>query len=173
MKLELAPVFQDEAFDLIYEVHRHLDDPEGWLGGVGLVADGLLVGAGILSRPVAPWTASDRRICEITRVAVPEGIRNGSSKLYAALRDMARSQGYWKVQTFTLPSESGASLRGAGFVLVRPWEQDTPRKPGQWASNRRHPSLFGPEPLSEAESSPKNRWECVLRAEPDFRRPAR
>lgn len=118
---------------------------------------------------MAPAIARDRRIVEITRVAVPEGIRNGCSKVYAALRDMARAAGYWKVQTYTLASESGASLRAVGFVLVRPANEDGgQRRHGQWGAHRRTLSLFG-EP--EIASEPKNRWECVLRAEPEFRRP--
>ena len=161
--MELVPVTQAEAFAIIAKVHRHLDPPEGWVGGVGLAVDGELVGSGILCRPVSPRTAKERGIAEISRVAVPEGLRNGNSKIYAALRDAARALGYWKVQTFTLASESGASLRAVGFKLVRPAAEDSPRRHGQWASNRRTASLF---PDAEVVQEPKNRWECLLRKEP-------
>lgn len=164
--METVPVTKAEAFAMIAKVHRHLDPPEGWVCGVGLALDGELVGSGILCRPVAPKTAKDRRISEIARVAVPAGLRNANSMVYAALRDAARALGYWKVQTFTLESESGASLRAVGFKLVRPAAEDSPRRPGQWDSNRRTPTLF-PELEPEIAGEPKNRWECILRKEPE------
>lgn len=166
MKLEIVPVTQAEAFALIARVHRHLKKPpEGWICGVGLAVDGAIVGSGLLGRPVAPKTSKDKGICEISRTAVPEGCRNGNSKVYAALRDAARALGYWKVQTFTLASESGASLKGAGFKLVRPASDDVERPAGAWGLSRsgRTASLFG-EPATATE--PKNRWECLLREEP-------
>lgn len=168
--LEIVPITQGEAFRFVHLVHRHLDPPEGWICGVGLERDGELVGAGILGRPVAPKTAKDRFVAEITRTAILEGVRNGNSKVYAALRDSAKSLGYRKVQTFTLPHESGASLRAVGFVLVRPWQDDEPRRPGQWGRSRagRTFNLFG-EP--EAATQPKNRWECLLRGAPDRDQP--
>lgn len=163
---ELRPVTQAEAFSMVAWLHRHLDPPEGWVCGVGLaLVGGDLMGGGILCRPVAPKTAKDKGVAEISRVAVPEGFRNANSKLYASLRDAARALGYWKVQTFTLASESGASLRAVGFVLVRPAAEDKPRPAGAWGLSRpgRTASLFG-EP--EIQPEPKNRWECLLRKEP-------
>lgn len=82
-----------------------------------------------------------------------------------ALRDVARALGYWKVQTFTLQSESGASLRGAGFVLERPAAEDKARPKGAWGRSRpgRSANLFG-EP--EISTEPKNRWVCLLGPEP-------
>lgn len=156
--LALHPVTQAEVFAMVTWLHRHLDPPEGWVCGVGIALDGALVGGGILCRPVAPKTAKDRGVAEISRVAIPEGFRNANSRLYASLRDAARGLGYWKVQTFTLASESGA----VGFKLVRPASEDKPRPAGAWGLSRTG-SLFG-EP--EIAPEPKNRWECLLRQEP-------
>ena len=57
--MELVPVTQAEAFAMIVKVHRHLKrPPEGWVCGVGLAVDGVLVGAGLIGRPVAPKTSA-------------------------------------------------------------------------------------------------------------------
>jgi hypothetical protein len=57
-----------------------------------------------------------------------------SSKLYAAAIRAARAMGYRKIITYTLPEESGASLKAVGFILdgqtvYRPWNTASrPRK---------------------------------------------
>ena len=52
---------------------------------------------------------------EVLRVCTL-GTPNACSKLYGAARRAAFAMGYTKVITYTLASESGASLRAAGFV---------------------------------------------------------
>lgn len=55
---------------------------------------------------------------EITRCCVIEGHKNANSLLYAAAWRAARAMGYRRIITYTLPSESGASLRAAGFKQI-------------------------------------------------------
>lgn len=54
---------------------------------------------------------------EITRCCVDSG-RNVCSMIYSTLCRAARALGYRKAITYTLASESGASLKAAGFRAV-------------------------------------------------------
>ncbi len=66
---------------------------------------------------------------EVTRVCVrPDAPRNANSFLYGACWRAWRAMGGTRLVTYTLASESGASLRGAGWKLVgavrvrdKPW----------------------------------------------------
>lgn len=53
----------------------------------------------------------------MTRCAVEEGVPNACSALYGAAARWARKRGT-PITTYTLQEESGASLRGAGWVTV-------------------------------------------------------
>jgi hypothetical protein len=55
---------------------------------------------------------------EVTRVAT-DGTRNTNSLLYGAAWRTARALGYRRLVTYTLPSESGASLRAVGWTLLK------------------------------------------------------
>lgn len=88
--------------------------PQGHRFSIGLQDGGELIGVAIVGRPIARllddgWTA------EITRVCVLPGRKNANSMLYGASVRAAKSMGYRKVITYTLPEESGSSLRAAGF----------------------------------------------------------
>jgi hypothetical protein len=94
--------------------HRHLGRPTGHIFSMGLFHEGVLCGVAIAGRPVSRMLDNGTTL-EITRVAT-NGIRNGCSKLLAAIRKEARNQGFTRIITYTLPSEGGASLRAAGFT---------------------------------------------------------
>jgi hypothetical protein len=53
-------------------------------------------------------------VAEVTRVAVADA-RHGCSMLYGAAARVAQSWGFFAIMTYTLASESGASLRAAGW----------------------------------------------------------
>lgn len=93
--------------------HRHHRAPQGGLFAVGVEADGQLVGCAIVGKPVARML-NDGHTVEITRVCT-DGTRNACSFLYRVCVRVANAMGYHKVLTYTLATESGASLRGAGF----------------------------------------------------------
>ena len=53
---------------------------------------------------------------EVTRVCVIEGNENANSMLYGACARTAKGLGFKKLITYTLETESGASLRAAGWI---------------------------------------------------------
>lgn len=74
-----------------------------------------MVGVVVVGRPIAR-ALDDGYTAEVTRCCVLDGQRNANSKLYAAAARTAFAMGYRSVITYTLPEESGASLKAAGFV---------------------------------------------------------
>jgi hypothetical protein len=105
-----------DAKEFVAQHHRHHKPPQGALFAVGLSENEEIIGAAIVGRPVARrsddgWTA------EVTRLATT-GQRNACSMLYRACWRAACAMGYRRLVTFTLATEPGASLRGAGFRLV-------------------------------------------------------
>lgn len=117
MGLTVAPCTLREAWLFVRLHHRHHDPSRG--GKFALCAvdeSGAVRGVAVVSRPVNHhhqdgWTA------EVVRVAT-DGARNAPSLLYRACWRAAKGMGYRRLITYTLPSEGGASLRGAGWVLV-------------------------------------------------------
>lgn len=112
-----------------------------WKFGVGLEHCGELIGVAVAGRPVARPLDSRFNI-EVTRVCVTE-CRNANSRLYGAICRAATSLGYRTAYTYTLASESGASLKASG------WEVDAelpPRPTWNCAARQRVQSdMFGTE----------------------------
>lgn len=131
MALELVPIDRDEANDFVRRVHRHHDEVVGDRFRVAVAVDGEVVGVGFGGRPSSK-SLDDGWTIEITRTAT-DGYRNACSKIDGALSRAAFALGYRKVITYTLKeSESGASLRAAGFRVVaeiRGREWDTKARP--------------------------------------------
>ncbi len=114
--MNLRPVTQLEARRFIADVHRHSRAPRRVICAVGVEADGKLVGVGTLERPKATslcdgYTVEASRVCTV-------GTRNACSMLYGALCRAAGALGYRRLVTYTLSTESGASLRAVGFERV-------------------------------------------------------
>ncbi len=98
--------------------HRHHRPPQGGLFAVAIEMGGECVGVAIIGRPVARMLA-DGYTAEVTRLCVRDGSpKNGCSMLYGAAWRACRALGYRRLVTYTLPDEGGASLRGAGWLLV-------------------------------------------------------
>lgn len=147
--MRLVPLTQRAAKAWVDEVHRHLKAPRGDVIRVGVEYEGLLVGVAMAGRPAA-YMLDDGITLEVTRVAVLDGApRNACSMLYGALRRAARALGYQRMITYTLESEGGASLRGAG------WVEDGPAGGGEWSrpSRARKPAK---------QPGPKVRWRIDL-----------
>jgi hypothetical protein len=80
---------------------------------------GRVVGVAILGRTKARLL-DDGWTCEVTRCCT-DGTLNANSKLYSQCWLIARALGYRRMLTYTLPEESGASLRALkdlGFRVV-------------------------------------------------------
>ena len=117
MALEIVPLSLSEANAFVDEVHRHHPPTAGGKFAVGVANEsGEIVGVGIAGRPVARHL-DDGWTVEVNRVAT-NGARNACSMIYGALWRAAKALGYRKAVTYTLASESGASLRGAGWKVV-------------------------------------------------------
>lgn len=116
MTLEIVPISLKDAFMFVDNHHRHHAAPRFGLFAVAVAASGEICGVAIVGRPVARmlcdgWTA------EVVRLAT-DGHRNACSKLYSAAWRAARAMGYRRLVTYTLQSEPGESLRGAGWRCV-------------------------------------------------------
>jgi hypothetical protein len=118
MSLQAVPMKLSEAIEFVKNFHRHNKPPAGGLFAVG-VSDGLkLVGVAIVSRPVSRFL-DDGATAEIIRCCVMDDApKNSCSFLYARCWNACRALGWSKLITYTLQSESGSSLRGAGWKVV-------------------------------------------------------
>jgi len=116
MSLELVPLSLDEANAFVSEHHRHHQPVPGAKFCIGVARAEYIVGVCIVGRPVArmlddSWTLEVNRTCT-------DGSKNANSMLYGAAWRAAKALGYRKLITYTLPEESGASLRAAGWRCI-------------------------------------------------------
>jgi hypothetical protein len=114
-KLRLVPLTLRQANELIARLHRHHKPVVGHRFTIG-AENGQLVGAAVVGRPTARMT-EQYRIAEVTRL-VSDGTKNVCSLLYAACARAAEAMGYDSIQTFLLESESGVSVKAAGWEFV-------------------------------------------------------
>lgn len=146
MRLIAVPITIADANLLVQRWHRHHEPTGKHLWGVSCAVEGAdePCGGAIVALPNARMS-NDGWTCEVVRVAT-DGTKNACSFLYGCAWRAARALGYKRCITYTLPSEGGASLRGAGFKLVG--ETDG----GSW-SRRARPRV------DKHPTEPKLRWE--------------
>lgn len=108
------PLTRAEANVFILAYHRHHGRVTSHRFIVGAELDGKLVGCAVVECPNAP-RLQDSRTAEITRLCT-NGTRNVCSMLYAKCSRIARDWGFKRIITYTLESESGVSLRAAGWI---------------------------------------------------------
>ncbi len=116
MTLALQPIDFDEACRFIKRLHRHHRPPLGSKFQIGVNDGKKLVGVIIAGRPIGR-RIDDGVTTEATRCCT-DGTRNACSMLYGAAWRATQALGYWRMVTYTLPSEGGASLKAAGAVFV-------------------------------------------------------
>ncbi len=124
-----VPLTLAGANRFIVEHHRHHGEfPPGLdFFRIGCVSGGVLRGVAIVSRPTN--RNSDNGVtCEVSRCAT-DGTRNACSFLYGRSARVAREMGFSRIITYTLDSESGASLRASG------WKEEKTGIVSFWKSN--------------------------------------
>lgn len=117
---QIVPVTLREANDFVENFHRHnrRTSRDGGKFAIGLEFSAQLVGVAIVGNPLSA-TLMDGYTCEVLRCCVNADAQKGScSKLYSACWRVWREMGGRKLITYTLKTESGASLRGAGWAVV-------------------------------------------------------
>lgn len=126
MNYSIAPCSVKLALKKVDETHRHLPELQGGLFAVKFLLDGEWVGVGVFGNPSRVWQDTGRGV--ITRCAIKEALPKvrdsggrlhaapGCSMVYSALCRAAQALGYREAWTYTLPHESGRSLKAAGFI---------------------------------------------------------
>lgn len=154
-----VPISYKAACKFVGALHRHHGEPRGQKFAIGAQKNGRLVGVVITGRPVSRGLDNGSN-AEVTRLCT-DGTFNACSFLYGAAARAAKEMGYRKIYTYTLASEPGDSLRGAGWVdegLTAGGSWDCPSRP----RDDKHPT------------EPKRRWSRQLRPDPaalQFRAP--
>ena len=149
--LVVTPVSLADANSFVMRLHRHHSRTQGHKFSIGAVnLDRKLVGVAICGRPVSRALDTGLRL-EVTRLCT-DGTHNACSFLYGACARIAKSMGYANIDTYTLPTESGSSLRAAGWQSMGEAGGSTWHNPKQ-GRHRLGPSLV---------PSVRIRWELQL-----------
>jgi tRNA A37 N6-isopentenylltransferase MiaA len=115
-KLEIVPITQKEANAFVKKHHRHHKPVVGSVFQIACSKNDEVVGVVIVGRPVARkidngWTLEVNRLCTI-------GEKNACSMLYSAAWRVAKNLGYKRLITYILNTETGISLKAAGWKLI-------------------------------------------------------
>lgn len=122
-----TPITLAQARAFVGEFHRHHKAPVGHRWSVGVSDVDLLlshtrqethyklVGVVVVGRPVARKT-DQYGVAEVTRLCT-DGTKNACSFLYSTAARIAKEMGFCRIQTFILPTESGVSLKAAGWTF--------------------------------------------------------
>ncbi len=153
--LELEAVDFRTACAFVDEHHRHHERPRGWRWGHAVYNGPDLVGVAMVGRPVAR-AYNGRGYVEVNRLCIDPTLPAAltwcaASMLYGAAAREAKRRGFVKVITYTLESEAGTSLRGAG------WELEAVTAGGSWNCKSRPREDRGP-------TCRKHRWARRLAA---------
>lgn len=146
-----VPMTISEAKNFVDNFHRHNKAPQGGLFAVGASNGDQLIGVAIVGRPIARGL-DNGKTAEVVRCCVVEDSPKGTcSFLYSRCWKACKALGWEKLVTYTLKSESGASLRGCGWRVVA---ELNPRRPEEWQSR------FGRE-WQPVVGQAKLRWEAA------------
>lgn len=113
--LKVVPLSLKQANEFVTKHHRHNKRCAGHKFSLGAMFQDHLVGVVIVGRPVARKLDKDLTL-EISRNCVLDEAPKGTcSFLYAKAIKVWQSMGGKKIITYTVESESGASLRAVNF----------------------------------------------------------
>lgn len=155
--MEVKEIRLCEANAFVIQYHRHHDRVVGHKWSLGAYKNGKLCGVVIVGRPVSRYL-DDGNTVEVTRLCT-DGTRNACSFLYSSAAKKAKKDGYKKIITYILESETGTSLKAAG------WNLEAKRVGGvQWTGKRyktkiEQMSLF---PAKQPPREYKQRWSKNL-----------
>lgn len=116
--MEIRPISFRKASDFIAKYHRHHEPPQGLKFALALHKDSKLVGVCTVGRPVSR-VLDDGLTAEVTRLCT-DGTQNACSKLYAAAWKTSHAMGYKRIITYILSTETGISLKAAGWTFLHP-----------------------------------------------------
>jgi hypothetical protein len=112
--MRIVPIYQKEAKIFVEKIHEHHRAPIGAIFSIGLKKGDDLIGVAMCGRPVAR-KINHKEVIEVLRNCVKRGNPNACSKLYGASARIAKEMGYKKIITYVLESETGVSLKAAGW----------------------------------------------------------
>jgi hypothetical protein len=148
----VVPISLREANDFVEAYHRHSGrtSRDGGKFAIGASENGVQVGVAIVGRPVAKLL-NDSFTAEVLRLCVTQDAPKGScSFLYGASWRAWRALGGLRLITYTMVTEGGASLRGAGWKVIAQVRADSWDRPNR---DRRWQPIYGQQ---------KFRWEIAV-----------
>src|SRR3990167_1745732 len=102
-----------QANEMVALLHRHHKPVQGHRFSIAAYIGTELVGAAIVGRPQARMV-HQYHVAEVLRL-VTNGHKDACSFLYARCARAAEAMGFLAIQTYTLISESGSSLRAVAL----------------------------------------------------------
>jgi hypothetical protein len=145
VRLEVFPATLKQVNKLVDDLHRHSKKARGHRFSLGVRSADGVHGAAIVGRPTGRKNPQYEWV-EVTRL-VTDGTKNACSILYAACARVAKEMGFKRIQTFILDTETGVSLRAAG------WEFDRMSDGGDWNCKSRGGRR------TDQPQQPKQRWK--------------
>ena len=139
--MRIVPTTLKQANAFIAEHHRHHAPVVGHRFSIGVAVGDRLCGVAICGRPKARMTPQ-YTVLEINRLAT-DGTPNACSKLYGACAAIAKIMGFDRIETAILQSESGISLKAAGFKFSHISEGGDWNRPSR--GGRRTDQPLGPK----------------------------
>jgi hypothetical protein len=111
--LKIMPIDFEQAAKYVDNNHRHHRRPVGHKFSIACFDNERLCGVSMVGRPVSRYF-DDKLTLEVNKLCT-DGTKNACSMLYASSWRAAKALGYKRIVTYTLETESGASLRAAGW----------------------------------------------------------
>lgn len=147
--MKIVPISLKNANAMVLQFHRHNRPVTGHKWSIACEHEKAVVGVCIVGRPIARML-DDGATVEVLRLCVKDDAPpNVCSFLYRAAWRIWQAMGGTRLVTFTLQSESGASLRGAGFRLANSFNG------ASWSRDARK------RETQAVQMEPKHRWEIT------------
>ena len=113
--MKAVPLELKQANAFVMNFHRHHQPVYRDKFRFGCEVEGYLRGVIQCARPVSRML-DDGKTIEVVRCCT-DGTPNVCSFLYSRAIKIAKIMGYYRIITYTLDSENGASLKASGFIF--------------------------------------------------------